>query len=380
MKVYFLEKQEMSKRDFYEVLGLKKGANKDDIKRAYRKLAMQYHPDRNQGDDTAEAKFKEVAEAYGTLWDDSKKQQYDMFGSTGGGAASWFGWGGGFQWEDISDIFNSFFGWGFSGWQTRQARREQRGEDLEYDFRIDLKTSIYGGKETIEFNKREHCGSCDGDGGSWKKNCDTCGGVGQVTYTSNSPFGVIQQTRACPDCNGSGETFENTCTECHGEKRKLTKQKLDIDIPAGIDDGMVIKMTDEWNAGIGTKAAGSLYIRFHVQTEEKGLERDGVDLHYRVEIDLLEALLGTKKDINIPILGKRSISIDAGTQHDTVLKISGDGVKHIDRDAKGDLLIVLHIPMPKKLGKKERELYEEIAKEKKVNVNSKKGVFEKLFS
>ena len=369
----------MSKRDFYEVLWLEKGANWDEIKKAYRKLAMQYHPDRNQGDASAEAKFKEIGEAYGTLSDAGKKQQYDTFGHGGWGWSPFWGWGW-FQWEDISDIFNSFFGGGFSGWgNTRQTRREQRGEDLEYEIHIDLKTSIYGGKDTLEFSRRNYCGTCDGVGGEWKKNCDTCKGRGQVTYTSQSPFGVIQQTRACPDCQGTGETFEKTCEECHGEKRKLKKEKLDIDIPAGIDDGMVIKITGEWNAWIGTKTSGDLYVRFSVETQEKWLTRDGVDLHYDLDVDIIEAILGTKKEINIPVIGKRNISVDAWTQAESILKIPGDGVKHIDRDAKGDLLIHIHIPIPKKIGKRERELYEEIAKEKKLNVNSKKWVFEKLF-
>lgn len=371
----------MSKRDYYEVLGIPKGASSDEIKKAYRKLAMQYHPDRNKGDSDAEQKFKEIGEAYGTLSDAWKKQSYDTFGHGWGWWNPFWGWGGWFQWEDISDIFNSFFGGGFSGGGQRGRRQtERRGEDLEYDLHTDLKTSIYGGVETIEFNKRVECEGCSWAGGSWKQTCGTCGWQGQVTRTSQSPFGVIQQTVACPDCNWSWESFEDICSDCNWEKRSVKKQKLDIDVPAGIDDGMVIKMTDEGNAGVGTKAAGSLYIRFHVQTEEKWLIRDGVDLHYDLEVDFIEALLGTKKEINIPVIGKRSISIDAGTQAESVIKISGDGVKHIDRDAKGDLLIHIHIPVPKKLSKKERELFEEIAKEKKINVNSKKGVFEKLFS
>jgi len=367
-------------RNFYEVLGLEKGASEEEIKKAYRKLAMQYHPDRNAGDKEAEAKFKEIGEAYGTLSDASKKQQYDMFWSAG-----WTGWnpfwgGGWFQAEDLWDIFNSFFGGGFSGQSGgRRQAREQRWEDIEYDMHIDLKTSIYGGKDVVEFHKREHCGHCDGEGGSGKKTCDTCGGRGQVVQTSQSPFGVIQQTRTCPDCRGEWSTFEALCSECQGEKRSLIKKKLDIDIPAGIDDGMVIKLTGEGNEWIGTKAAGDLYIRFHVQTEEKWLNRDGVDLHYNLEIDYVEATLGTTREVNIPVIWKRTIDIAAGTQAESILKISGDGVKYIDRDSKWDLLIHIHIPVPKKLSKSEREILENLAQEKKINVNSKKGVFEKMF-
>lgn len=363
-------------KDFYEILWLQKWASSEDIKKAYRKLAMQYHPDRTGWDTASEAKFKEVNEAYATLSDPQKKQQYDMFGSAGWSSFGGFGWG--FQAEDLGDIFSSFFGGGFSG-ATRGRRTEQRGEDLEYDLHIDLKTSIYGGKQKIEFNRRDECSNCQGEGGSGKKTCDTCNGRGQVVQTTQSPFGVIQQTRTCPECQGSGETFEHICSECQWEKRVLKKHKMDIDIPAGIDDSMVIKMTGEGNAWVGTKASGDLYIRFHVNLEEKWLSRDGIHLHYDLEIDLVEAILGTKKEVQIPILGKRTIVIEAGTQAESILKISGDGVKEVQRDHKGDLLLHIHIPIPKKLGKNERELYTEIAKEKKINVLNKKGVLEKLF-
>lgn len=363
-------------KDLYKILDLDRGASTDEIKKAYRKLAMKYHPDRNAGDAEAEAKFKEVNEAYSVLSDSSKRQQYDTFWSTGGGGNpfGWWGFGG----DDISDIFNSFFGWGFS-WSASRASTERRGEDLEYEMRVDLKTSVYGGKEAIEFQRRVYCERCDGVWGSGKQSCDTCGGRGQVTQTSQSPFGVIQQTRMCPDCDGSWEVFESVCSECQWEKRTLKKEKLDIDIPAWIDDGMVIKLTWEGNTGVGTKASGDLYIRFIVENEEKWLTRDGVNLHYDLEIDIIEAILWTKKEIQIPIIGKRSVSIEAGTQGESILKLAADGVKYIDRDTKGDLLIHIHIPIPKKLGKKERELYEELAAEKKINVNSKKWVFEKLF-
>ncbi len=369
----------MSKRDYYQVLGLSKWASSDEVKKAYRKLAMKYHPDRNQWDSEAEWKFKEVNEAYGVLSDAWKKQDYDTFGHGGWGGNPFGGWAW-FQGEDISDIFNSFFGGGFSGWGGRRRSSQSRWEDLEYDLHVDLKTSIYGWKDTVEFNKRHSCESCSWEGGSNKKTCDTCSGHWQVTQTSQSPFWVIQQTRTCPDCQWSGESFENICSECNGEKRSVKKQKLDIDIPAGIDDAMVIKLTGEGNDGVWSAASGDLYIRFHVNDSEKWLTRDGVDLHYDLEIDLIEAVLWTKKDIQIPIIGKRSISIDAGTQAESVIQISGDGVKYVDRDSKGDLHIHIHIPIPKKLDKKQRELFEEIAKEKKLNVNSKKWVFEKLFS
>ena len=342
--------------DLYGILGIEKNANKDEIKKAYRKQAMKYHPDRNSGDKEAESKFKEVNEAYSTLSDDSKRQQYDMYGSAWW-AAGWNPFGGWFwgsaQGADFWDIFESFFGWARNG-GSRQRRTEYKGEDLEYNLNIDLKTSIYGTNETIEFKKRESCGTCNGDGWSGKTTCTKCNGHGQVTQTSQSIFGTIQQTVTCDQCSGSGESFKDICNDCHGEKRKVVKKKIDIEIPAWIDNGMIIKMTGEWNDGVGTKQCGDLYIKFTIPSEEKGLERDGVNLYYTIEVDVIEAILGTNKDFVLPIIGKRNIEIKSGTSHGTIIKINNDGVKHIDSEEKWDLIITVNIKIPKKLSKKER--------------------------
>ena len=367
--------------DLYGILWVEKNASKDEIKKAYRKLAMKYHPDRNSGDSEAEKKFKEVNEAYSTLSDDSKRQQYDMFGSTGW-AAGWNPFGGWFSWNaqnvDFGDIFESFFGWWF-GWSTwRKRKTEFKGEDLEYNLHIDLKTSIYGGNETIEFKKRETCNTCDGDGWSGKTTCKKCNGHGQVTQTSQSIFGTIQQTVTCNECHGSGESFETICNDCHWEKRKVENKKIDIDIPAWIDNGMIIKMTGEWNHGVGTKASWDLYIKFSIPSEEKELKRDWVNLHYTIEVDVIEAILWTTKEFSIPIIWKRNIEIKSWTSHGTIIKINNDWVKHIDSEDKWDLIITVHVKIPKKISKIERSHYEAIASEKKLNVN-KGGVFEKIF-
>lgn len=362
--------------NLYEVLGLEKSASKEDIKKAYRKLAMQYHPDRNGGDKEAEKKFKEINEAYSTLSDDSKRQQYDTFGST---AWAWnpFWWGfNGWVDVDLWDIFESFF-WG-GGWSRRAGKTSFPWEDLEYQMNIDLKTSIYGWKQSIKFNKKESCVTCEWEWGSGKKTCGKCNGRWQVTYTSQSMFGTIQQTATCDECSWSGESFEKVCTNCHGEKRKVVKKEIPIDIPAGIDNGMIIKLTGEWNHGIKTKAHWDLYVKFSVSLAEKGLKRDGSDLHYDIEIDVIEAILGTEKELNIPIIWKRKIEIKWGTEHGNIIKINWDGVKHIDSESKWDLFIEIHIKIPKKLGKKERDLYEKVAEEKKIDVN-KGWVFKKIF-
>ncbi|MCP4523725.1 MAG: DnaJ domain-containing protein [Candidatus Gracilibacteria bacterium] len=368
--------------NLYEVLGVEKNATKDEIKKAYRKAAMKHHPDRNSGDAAAEKKFKDVNEAYSTLYDDAKRQQYDMFGSTGGAAgAGGNPFGGGFSGNanvDFGDIFDSFFGGNGQSRGRGQRRTEQKGEDLEYQLHIDLKTSIYGGKETLKFKKRESCNTCDGAGGKGKKSCNKCHGTGQCTYTTQSIFGTIQQTATCDECRGSGESFETVCGDCHGEKRSVVTKEIEIDIPAGIDHGMVIKMTDEGNHGVNTNAHGDLYIKFTVPQEEKGLSRDDVNLYYHVEVDIIEAILGTNKEIVIPILGKRNISIKSGTQYGSIIKLENDGVQHINSDEKGDLFITIEVKIPKKLSKAERTHYESIASEKKINVN-KGGVFEKIF-
>lgn len=359
--------------DLYSILWIEKTASLEDIKKAYRKLAMQYHPDR-WGDET---KFKEINTAYAILSDDDKRKQYDMFWTTWWNQGFWwFGW---FD-VDLGDIFDSFFGEWFSSsfWWTRK-RKEMKWEDLQYILKIDLKTSIFWWKEKIGFNKREECLTCHWEWGSWKKTCPKCNGRWQVIYATQSIFGTIQQTATCPDCAWSGEIFENICGECHWEKRIIVKKELEIDIPAGIDNDMVIKLTGEWNDGIGTKAKGDLYVKFEVPSEEKWLVRDGVDLHYKIEIEVVQAVLGADKEANIPIIWKRLVEIKAGIESWDVIKIVWDGVRHLNRDKKWDLLIEVNIKIPKKLSKIERELYEKIAKEKGIEVNAKKWIFGKVF-
>lgn len=365
---------------FYSILEISKTATQDEIKRSYRKLAMKYHPDRNKGDKEAEAKFKEINEAYQTLSDPQKRQQYDTFGKVWWNW--WFGgwfWGFGQGWVDVDlwDIFSDFFGW---GWRSRQKKSGvQRWEDIEEGITIDLKTSIYWGKEKISYDKMSTCTECKWEGWNWKKSCTGCSGSGYKTYTKQSMFGVIQQTGACDECNWTWETFEKVCEICHGKKRVSTRVEKEIEIPAGIDDSMIIKMEWEWNDWIWTKQSGDLYLRFRVKLEEKGLRREWINLFYEINIDTVEAVLGTTKEFILPVIGKRKIEIPSWTQSWTVLKFSWDWVKDVNYDTKWDLNIKVIIKIPKKLSKKERELYNEIAKEKKLNVNNHKWIFESIF-
>ena len=315
--------------------------------------------------------------------DDSKKSQYDRFGSTWGAGGFGWGWFGGFGWAgwvdvDLWDIFEQFFG-GQWWWNSRKRTTEQVWEDLEQIINIDLKTSIYWKKQKIKVKKRVSCKKCNWAGWEWKKTCGKCNGRGQVTYTTQSMFGAIQQTWICETCNWTWESFEKICVTCSGTKRVLDTKEIDLDIPAGIDNWMVIKLEWEWNDGVWTKQAWSLYLKFKVNLEEKWLKRRWVDLFYVLEIDVVEAVLWTKKEINIPVLWKRTIDIKSGTQPWESLEISWDWVKHIDSEGKWNLYITLNIKIPKKLSKKEKELYLDIAAEKKINVNNHKWIFEKIF-
>lgn len=370
----------MSNKDFYAILWVEKTCSNDEIKKAYRKLAMQYHPDRNWGDKDAESKFKEINEAYSVLSDEWKRKQYDMFGS-----AWWWNpfWWGGFWWWvdfDISDIFDSFFSWWgwFSQSRTRKKQTSFRWEDLEYNLKINLETSIYGGKQKIKFSRMESCPDCNGEWWSGKKACPDCNWSGYVKYRQQSIFWVIEHTWVCETCEWTWETFEKLCVTCKWKKREKKDVDYEIEIPAWIDDGMIIKITWEWNHWINTKSHWDLYVKFKVDLEEKWLKRDWEDLYFDLELDVVEAILWCDKEVQIPILWKRLVKISAWTQVWTVIKIAWDWVKHINKDAKWDLFINIEIKIPKKLSKEEKSLYEKIAIERKLDVWGK-GIFDKLF-
>lgn len=364
--VYSFNREIMSK-EYYSMLWLSKWATDDEIKKAYRKLAMQHHPDR--GWDTE--KFKEINEAYSILSDPQKKQQYDTYGSV------W--WNGWFWWVDVdlSDIFEQFFGWGRTSSKKTQSSTF-RWEDIETVLNIDLKTSIFGWKTKVKYDKYIICTDCHGQWWEWKSMCSDCHGSWYVKYRQQTLFGTIEHTWPCQKCNGTWEMLEKMCWTCGWQKRVKKSCELEIDIPAWIDDGMVIRMNSEWNEWIGA-SAWDLYIRFKVTTIEKNLRRKWVDLFLELDVDVIEAILGTTKELNVPIIWKRNISIESWTQVWTTLKIAGDGVKYIDKDKKWDLFITLNIKIPKKISDSQRESFEKIAKENKLNVHNKKWILEKIF-
>ncbi|MCK9272422.1 DnaJ domain-containing protein [Candidatus Gracilibacteria bacterium] len=365
--------------NYYDILGVSKDATGEEIKKAYRKKAMESHPDRHGGDKEKEAQFKKINEAYGVLSDTGKKAHYDRFGSTEGMGG--FGGGqGGFNVDfDIGDIFESFFGQGFGGNTGGRKKKNENGEDIEINVKLDFGESILGVKKTINFDRKEVCSDCAGSGakkGTTPKTCITCHGTGQVRKRVNSFFGVIEQASACPTCHGSGVIIEEKCGKCNGNKRIVEKIKKEIDVPAGIDNEMTLKIKGEGNKGTNGRN-GDLYVIFSVPDSFDGLVRENSNLFYDLILDPVEAVLGIKKKVKLPLLGERTIEIKIGIQDGEIIKFKGDGVKDVGRDIKGDLFIKVKIKIPTNPTKKEKELYEQIAEIKGIETN--KGIFGKIF-
>lgn len=364
-------------KEYYSILWLSKWASLEEIKKAYRKKAMEHHPDRWWDGE----KFKEINEAYSILWDENKKREYDTYWSVWGWSPFWGGWWFSSAWFDVDlwDIFEQFFGW--SGWRTTSRRKKSSSfewEDIETTINLDLKTSVVWWKTSLKYEKYVVCHDCKWAWGEWKSMCPDCHGSWYVKYRQQTMFWTIEHTWTCERCNWNWEILEKVCSKCWGQKRVRKTVELDIDIPAWIDDGMVIRINWEWNDGIWS-SAWDLYVRFKVNTIEKNLIRKWVDLHLDLEIDVIEAILGTTKEVNIPVIWKRNIVVDAWTQVWTIIKMSWDWVKYIDKDKKWDLFVNIIIKIPKKLSETERECFEKIAKEKKLNVHNKKWMFEKIF-
>lgn len=365
--------------EFYEILEVEHTVSAEELKRAYRKKAMECHPDRHGWDKEKEKLFKQVNEAYATLSDPQKRAHYDRFGTADMGG--WFGGAGGFHMDmDFSDIFESFFGWGFHGNGTRRKAGSVEWEDIEVRVKLTFAEALSGTKKTISYSRKVVCQECNGTGAKkWTepKECATCHGSWHVRKRTQTIFGVMEQTGVCPDCHGTGKIIAEKCSVCHGERRQTEKIEKEIDVPAGIDDGMTIKLRGEGNEGIGSKS-GDLYVSFSIPESVDGLTREDTNLFYTLEIDPVEAVLGIKKILKLPVLWERTIEIRSGTQHWEILKFKQDGVKHISRDQKWDLFIAINIKIPTNPTKKERELYKNIAKEKKIEV-ADDGFLNKIF-
>ena len=347
------------KRDYYEVLGVQKGASDDEIKKAYRKSAKLYHPDLHPGDKEAEEKFKEVNEAYEVLSDSEKRARYDQFGHAG--VDPNFGAGGGSpfgQDMDIGDIFNSFFGGfgGFGGNRRQNPNAPRRGNDVETQVTITFEEAAKGCKKTITYNNVVTCSDCHGTGaqkGTQAKTCSACSGTGRVTVSQRSPFGVVQTQRACDACRGKGRIIEQPCKKCSGSGRVRETKKVDVTIPAGISNEQILNVGGHGNSGINGGPAGDLHVYVRVKPHDI-FERRGDDVWCEMPITVTQAILGS--EVTVPTLdGKVSYSVHEGTQPGDVFKLKGKGIPHLGGRGRGDQYVRMNIEIPKSLSSKQKE-------------------------
>ena len=382
----------MSKRDYYEVLGVNKNASEAEIKKAYRKLALKYHPDRNPDDKKAEEAFKEAAEAYDVLSNAEKKRTYDQFGHAGMKGAGGFG-GGGMNMDDIfsqfGDIFGDAFGGafgggfgGFGGRQGRGGRRVNRGSNLRVKVKLTLQEIAQGVKKKIKVNKYIACNDCAGSGaekGSGFSSCGTCHGSGHVTRVANTILGQMQTSSTCPACGGEGQTISNKCNTCRGDGIVKGEEVIEINIPAGVMDGIQLSVSGKGNAGPRNGVNGDLIVLIE-EIEHDELKRDGINLLYDLYINFADAVLGSSAEVPT-VDGKAKIKIEAGTQGGQVLRLKGKGLPDLNGYGKGDLLVYVNVWTPKNLSKEEKSAVEEFRKSDNFKPNPKKnekGWFEKM--
>ena len=373
-----------NKKDYYEVLGVDKNASEEDLKRAYRKLAKQYHPDMNPGNAEAELKFKEVNEAYEVLSDAEKREKYDRYGhaafdpSMGGGAgfSGFGGFGGGF---DFGDIFSSIFG----GGSTRGRSSAIDGDDITVRVSISFEEAIFGCKKEISFARIEGCSECGSTGaakGTKPETCSTCKGSGSVRVQQNVGFGFMETQRACSNCRGTGKIVKTPCKNCNGKGFVRINKKMDVSIPAGIDSEQRIILRGQGSAGRNGGANGDLCISVRVQPHNI-FEREGDNLYCEVPISFAEAALGA--EIDIPIIGGKTekFTIPEGTQSDTSFTLKGKGVANVNTKRKGDLIITVVVETPKNLTSKQKDLLASFAASLgENNTGKRQGFFKKIFN
>ena len=366
------------KRDYYEVLGISKGASDDEIKKAYRKMAKKYHPDINK-EPGAEEKFKEVNEAYEVLSDPQKKATYDQFGHAGMDGMNG-GFGGGFSgggFDDLNDIFGSFFGGGFGGGSARRNNGPMKGQDRYMQMRISFEDAIFGKTETIDIDVDEQCSQCMGSGANSKADigvCPTCHGSGTVVTQQRTPFGVFQSQSPCPDCHGTGKKIHKKCSKCGGKGYEHKRVNVDIKIPAGIQSGQQLRVAGKGERGANGGPNGDLYIEIIVMKHEFFI-REGKNIYISIPISSVDATLGCTVDVPT-VYGDVELTIPAGTQHGQQFRLKGKGVKDLRGSGQGDQLVEVKIEVPKKLNFEEKELYEKLRKIQ--SRSGKESVFDKF--
>lgn len=366
----------MAEKDYYKVLGVDKNASKEDIKKAYKKLAKKYHPDISKEED-AQEKFKEINEAAAVLGDDKKREQYDRFGTSANGFSDFsgsdfsnfgFDFGGSDFGFDFEDIFDRFFGGG------RRSRGPRRGRDLLYEMDITLEDAFYGATRDIEIPRTETCPDCKGSGAESESDietCEECNGTGTIKQARRTPFGMFQTQSACPKCKGQGRRIKKECYTCDGTGLVRKRRKIQVTIPKGAEDGMRLRITGEGEAGEKGAQPGDLYIVMR-EKEHDLFERRGNDIHIDVPISFVQAAMGAQVDV--PTLkSKAKLTVPAGTQPDTILRMKDKGIPGIN-GGTGDQLVKIIVEVPEKLTKKQKELLKEFDKESK-----KKGFFSKVF-
>ncbi len=353
--------------DYYQILGVSRDVDKDELKRAYRRLARQYHPDVNK-EPGAEEKFKEINRAYEVLSEPETRARYDRFGEAGvGGAAG----GPGFEYSDMggfADIFETIFsgfggGVGTGAGQSRRRNGPVRGDDLRLDLKLDFRDAVFGGEKQIKIPHLESCKTCNGTGakpGTGVKTCGTCSGTGQVRRATRTPFGSFAQVSACPTCNGTGQVIEEKCSTCHGAGRQQETKKLKITIPPGVDNGTRLRVSGEGDAGIRNGTPGDLYVYLFVESD-KEFTREGINIRSEITVSYLQAILGCNLKVNT-VDGAEELTIPAGTQPNTVLTLENKGVPKLGNPvSRGNHLITVKINIPTKVSSEERELLEKLA-------------------
>ncbi len=377
-----------NKRDYYEVLGVEKGASDDELKKAYRKLAMKYHPDTNPDDKDAEQKFKEINEAYGVLSDKEKRARYDQFGhagvdpnfGAGGGGGNPFGGGfGGFDFGDLGDIFGSMFGGGFGGGRRANPNAPRRGSDVETSVYIDFTEAAKGCVKEIDVQRIEDCAKCHGTGAKDSSDvvtCSTCQGRGRVVTQQRTPFGVMQSEQACSVCSGRGKVVKNPCETCSGRGKVRRRFKKQVNIPEGIDDGQGFRISGEGNSGANGGGNGDLIVMVSVRPHPI-FEREGYDVYFEMPITFAQAALGD--EIQVPTLwGKVKFNIREGAQPGDEIRLRGKGIKN-QRGGQGDQYVRLVVEVPRDLTREQKQLlkqFEEAGSDK--NYKKKKSFFDKV--
>ncbi|MBM3958710.1 MAG: molecular chaperone DnaJ [SAR202 cluster bacterium] len=347
-----------TKRDYYEVLGLPREASAEDVKKAYRRLALEFHPDRNKASGAAE-KFKEVNEAYHTLNDPERRAAYDRFGHAGvtNGGSAGAGFSGHENFGGFGDIFDAFFGGG-----TTTRRGPRPGRDIEYQATLEFEEAVFGAEKRLDVERAEPCERCNGsrsEPGHSSVRCATCAGTGQVRRVQRNIFGQFAQVSPCSTCSGQGRTVQTPCKECNGQGRKRRQRTIVVNVPAGIEDGTRIRLSGEGEPGDPGAPAGDMFLYVSVRPHAL-FERHGIDLALEMEINLAQAALGTM--VEVPTLkGKRSIKVPSGTQSGTVFRVRGEGVHEIGGTRRGDLLVSMFVNVPEKLNSKQKALLEELA-------------------